>query len=420
MKKYDVIVAGAGFTGFAAAVAAARQGCKVLVFDQGNAFGGAAVNCLVNPFMPYWTHDPDTHEKKYLSAGIFREILNELQAMGALHEGEMTFDEELLKLVLNRMAVKAGVEILFHAQLIDAVVENGTVKSLTLAGKAGRVEVTADTFVDATGDGNLSVLCGCDYQLGREADNLCQPMTLCFRLGNVETETIHVERPGKEVQELYKQYQREGKIKNPREDILTFRILHKGVQHFNSTRIVKLNPTDLFDVTRAELEAREQVFELVNFLKENVPAYKNCRVLSTAVEIGVRESRMITGQYVLTGDDLVACTKFEDSIALGNYDIDIHNPEGSGTSHYYFKPGQYYTIPLRSLLVKDMHNLVVAGRCLSATHEAQASVRIIPICCCTGEAAGVAAAVAAKNGTGTDVVDVARVQAVLKENGALL
>lgn len=420
MKKYDVIVAGAGLTGFAAAVAAARQGCKVLVFDAGNAFGGAAVNCLVNPFMPYWTHDPETREKEYLSAGIFREIVDELQACGALYKDEMSFDEELLKLVLNRMAQKAGVEILFHAQLIEAKVENGTVKSVTLAGKAGRVELEAEAFVDATGDGNLSVLCGCSYQLGRKDDNLCQPMTLCFRLGGVDTDAINVERLGKEIQNLYKQYQSEGKIKNPREDILTFRTLHKGVQHFNSTRIVKLNPTDLFDVTRAELEAREQVFELVEFLRANCEAYKNCRVLSTAVEIGVRESRMIEGRHLLTGEELMACTVFEDSIALGNYDIDIHNPEGSGTSHYYFPAGQRYTIPLRSLQVKDMHNLLVAGRCLSATHEAQASVRIMPTCCCTGEAAGVAAAVAVLEKTGTDVVNVPRVQAILKETGALL
>ena len=202
--------------------------------------------------------------------------------------------------------------------------------------------------------------------------------------------------------------------------MLIFRTLHTGVQHFNSTRVVRLDPTDLFDVTKAEQEAREQVFELVQFLRENIEGYEHCELLSTAMETGVRESRMILGEYTLTGEDLVACTKFPDSIALGNYDIDIHNPEGSGTSHYYFPKGQYYTIPLRALQVKGMHNLLVAGRCLSATHEAQASVRIMPICCCTGEAAGVAAAVALQNGTGTGDVNVARVQDILRKNGALL
>lgn len=417
-QRYDVVVAGAGLTGFAAALAAARQGCRVLVFDQSNAFGGAAVNCLVNPFMPYWTWDPDTGEKKVLSAGIFREILDELEKQDALAFHRQTFDEEVLKLVLDRMARAAGVDVLFHAVLTDAQMEGSRVRSVTLAGRGKKYTVEADVFIDATGDGNLSVLCGCPYQLGREADSLCQPMTLCFRLGNIDL--AKAEKQHKHMNELYKQFQREGKIKNPREDVLIFRTLHTGVQHFNSTRVVRLDPTDLFDVTKAEQEAREQVFELVQFLRENIEGYEHCELLSTAMETGVRESRMILGEYTLTGEDLVACTKFPDSIALGNYDIDIHNPEGSGTSHYYFPKGQYYTIPLRALQVKGMHNLLVAGRCLSATHEAQASVRIMPICCCTGEAAGVAAAVALQNGTGTGDVNVARVQDILRKNGALL
>ena len=134
----------------------------------------------------------------------------------------------------------------------------------------------------------------------------------------------------------------------------------------------------------------------------------------------MRESRKIEGEYILTGNDLVSFVKFEDSIAAGNYDIDIHNPEGSGTSHYYFKDGEYYTIPHRCLVPKNSVNLLVAGRCVSATHEAQASIRIMPIVCCLGEAAGTAAAVAHKSGTGVKDANVSEIQTVLRANGAFI
>ena len=197
-----------------------------------------------------------------------------------------------------------------------------------------------------------------------------------------------------------------------------------GVQHFNSTRIVKRNPTDPVDVTQAEIEAREQVFELFHFLKNNIPGYEHCFLLSTASEIGIRESRMIDGQYLLTGEDLKNCTKFPDAVALGNYDIDIHNPEGSGTSHYYFGPGEYYTIPYRALLPRQVENMLVAGRCISVTHEAQASIRIMPVVCCIGQAAGTAAALAVQRQQeeclSASQVPVEELQRVLRENHAAL
>ena len=195
-------------------------------------------------------------------------------------------------------------------------------------------------------------------------------------------------------------------------------MLVNGVVHFNSTRIVKRDPTDAFDLTRAELEAREQLFELYTFLRDNTEAFRNSTLLTSASSIGVRESRMIDGEYLLTGKELVDCVKFEDSIALGNYDIDIHNPEGTGTSHYYFPEGQYYTIPYRALIPKNSENLLVAGRCISVDHEAQASIRIMPTVCCLGEAAGCAAGLAASAGCSVRDVDVDRLHELLARNNA--
>ena len=217
---------------------------------------------------------------------------------------------------------------------------------------------------------------------------------------------------------LYRQFQQEGKIKNIREDVLIFDTLHDGILHFNSTRIVRRNPTDSFDLTLAEIEAREQVYELWQFLRDNIPGFENSRVLSTAIQIGTRESRMIDGEYCLTQEDLKNCVHFPDGIAAGNYDIDIHNPEGSGTSHYFFAPGTWYTIPYRCLLPVGTKNLLVAGRCISSTHEAQASYRIMPIVCCIGEAAGTAAGVACRAHTSLRGVDVEQVRAILKAGGA--
>ena len=416
MKKYDLVVVGGGLTGVAAAVSAAREGLQVLLAEQSGCLGGALAVNMVYPFMRYWT-DMGEGGRKYLSAGIFAEMCRrQEQYLPALDEAR--FNPESLKLVLDDMAVEAGVEVLFHASLCGATVEDRRVKRILLATKAGLMEVEADTFVDATGDGDLLAFAGCDFQLGRESDGLCQPMTTIFRMSGVDVKAFKADRP--RLQALYKQLRAEGKLQNPREDILVFFGLGDGIVHFNTTRVVKLDPTDPFDVSKAEIQARKQIFEMVTFLKENSAAFQNAALVSVATSIGVRESRKLKGQHILTAQELMDCTKFPDSIALGNYDIDIHNPEGAGTSHYYFAPGDYYTIPYRCLLPVEVDNLLVTGRCISTTHEAQASIRIMPICATLGQAAGVAAAVAKASGTCVQDVEVAKVQQLLRANGAAI
>lgn len=409
--KFDLIVVGGGFAGVAAAIAAAREGLKVMIAEKSNCFGGAAVNCLVNPFMPFKSGD------KLMSGGIFSEILAELTKIGG-YDGSSVFDEEKLKLVLNRMILKENIFPLFHATLIDAAADGGKITSVTFAGKAQKITAEADYFIDCTGDGNLAVMAGCEYTLGRESDNLCQPMTLCFRVGGIDKKAFFRELP--ELTKKYQKFREDGKIKNPREDILVFDTMHDGVLHFNSTRVIKLNPTDIFDVSRAEIEAREQVFELFDFIKSNGESFKKAAVLSTAAEIGVRESRMITGSHILTEKELLNCTKFADGIAACNYDIDIHNPEGSGTSHHYFAPGEYYTIPYRCLCPVGIGNLLTAGRCISSTHEAQASYRIMPTVCTIGQAAGVGAAVAYQQKCSVIDADIDEIRKILLKSNAVI
>ncbi len=416
MKHYDLIVAGGGLTGVSAAVRAAREGLSVLLIEKSGTLGGAISNNLVYPFMKYIT--PVDGKNKVLCAGIFaemRERENAYKKCNAVYR----FHPEYFKLLLDDMVSDAGVTVLFHATLFEANVVGRCVKTVRVATTtSGVIELSADFFIDATGDGVLMAEAGCAYQLGREQDGLCQPMTTCFRMCGVDVELFRAERP--RLQELYKEAQARGEIKNPREDILTFTGIGEGVLHFNTTRVVKEDPTDPFAVSRAEIVARRQIHEIVEFLKKNSKAFEHATLVSVATEIGVRESRKLLGEYVLTADDLLSLTMFEDAVALGNYDIDIHNPAGTGTNIHYFKEGEYYSIPYRSFLPKELDNLLVAGRCLSATHEAQAAVRVMPICACMGDAVGTAIALAKKTGKNTHTVDVQAVRKKLIAYGATL
>ncbi len=421
-NKYDLIVVGGGQAGCAAALAGARDGLSVLLVEAAGALGGSATNCLVNPFMPYSTTIEENGEKKdiALSDGLFTEIHNALNEDGLYSEARewIGFNEESLKVILDRKMAEAGVRVLFHATLCGVRTEGRRIVSASFATVGGVLTFEAGSFVDATGDATLSVYAGVPTRLGRPADSLCQPMTLCFRVCNVDVEDFW--KHHKEINDLYKKLQAEGKIKNPRENVLVFGTRIPGVLHFNTTRVVKHDPSDAFSVSEAEAIAREQVLEMMRFLKANFDCCRNAYLVSTAASIGVRESRMIEARHVLDQDEIVAGTHFDDGIAAGNYDIDIHSPDGSGTSHYYFPAGVYYTIPYRSLLPKDFDNLVVAGRCIGATHEAQASIRIMPICICIGEAAGTAAALAKKAGVAVADVDTDALRQRLREKGAFV
>ena len=426
MNEYDVIVCGGGFAGSAAALSAAREGASVLLIEYNNCLGGAAAECLVNPFMPYWTKD-ERGKLVYLSKGIFSEICDEIRKLDAQMSGKeyvatetplKTFSEEYLKLVLQRLLLKAGVKLLFHTSCVGVKKEGEKITAVTVSNKNGIYDIGAKCFIDATGDADVAAMSGCPVRVGREADGLCQPMTLCFRVSNIDIPKFNTVK--NDIQKLYKQYQAEGKIKNVRENILIFPTTSDNTLHFNSTRIVKHNPVDAESVTEAEILVREQVFELFLFLKRNAAGFENAVLSSTAMRIGVRESRMIDGDYVLTQEDLVNCVKFEDSISACNYDIDIHNPEGSGTSHYYFRDGTYNTIPYRCLTAKNNTNLLVTGRCISSTHEAQASYRIMPTCCTLGQAAGTAAAMAVKCDGNVRNIEVALLREKLTEQGMLV
>jgi len=270
MKKYNLIVVGGGLTGVAAAVAAARQNLSVLLVEQGGYLGGALSNALIYPFMPFWTK-MENGEMRTLSDGMFTEMRQRcyayLEGNGPIKASEGPsyvhfnlvrsagdFNTEYMKFVLDDMVEEAGVDVLYHATLFKVNSENRNLKSIVVAVRSGEMELEADFFVDATGDGDLLAFAGCDFQLGREKDSLCQPMTTCFRLANVDESQLNHDSM-QQVQEAYKKLQAEGTITNPRENVLTFRgkAMGNGILHFNTTRIVKHDPTDPIAVSKAEV-----------------------------------------------------------------------------------------------------------------------------------------------------------------------
>ena len=414
MKKYDLAVIGGGFAGVAAALAAAREGARVLIVEKSNCLGGAAVNCLVNPFMPFYTEIDG--KRVDLSTGIFKEICDGLECRQAL--SKRSFLEEELKYILNEMVIEANIDLLFHAYIYAVEKNDKEISLIKVATKSGTMCIEANYFIDATGDAQLAYLAECPTVLGREPDHLCQPMTLCFRVGNVDVEKFYASRERLKI--AHAQSLAAGELTNPRENILVFKTPIHNVLHFNTTRVVKKDPTSPEEVTEAEVLARQQVYEIYEFMKKHADGLEDSFLMMTAAEIGVRESRMIVGDYVLTEQDCRNCVKFEDAIAACNYDIDIHNPEGTGTSHYYFPAGEYYTIPYRALIPKRVSNMLVAGRCISSDHGAQASYRIMPVVCCIGEAAGTAIGLAVKNNSLVREVDVKELQNELKKNGAYI
>jgi hypothetical protein len=413
--EYDVIVAGGGPGGIAAAVASARNGAKTLLIERYGFLGGAGTAMMVNPWMTF------SAGPKQIIYGVLQELIDGMSELGMYgHPKQKTaFDPEALKYVAEHLCLDAGVELLYHTFLGDVQMDESScyIKSIRVANKGGLMDLKAKVFVDTTGDADLAALAGATVEKGREVDSLSQPMTLNFRMANVDIDRM----PSREgMTELYIEAKKRGELKCPRENVLWFYANQDGVIHFNQTRVILKDATDPWQLTAAEVEAREQVQEFVVFLKKYVDGFENAYLQTTAPQIGVRESRRVIGDYKLTADELLAACKFDDVVALGSYPVDIHNPAGEGTIIQRLEPGEWYDIPFRSLIPKKIDNLIIGGRPISATHEAHSALRVQPIAMAIGQAAGTAAAVCANEGNLPRETDVKKVQKSLLKQGAFL
>lgn len=408
-EKYDVIVVGGGPGGVCAAVGAAKEGAAVLLIERYGFLGGMATAGLVNPFMPYKV------KGRRLTSAVFNDLLDRLQRVGALAEGQHIFDDEQMKIVLDQMMADHGVDLLLHSTLTGVEMDGRRIARVQTAGKSGRIDLAGAMFIDSTGDGDLAALAGAPVEIGRSDDGLCQPMTLCFRIGGVAGAPT-VGQLREELTALYLEAKAAGEVDNPREDILIFATLVPHIFHFNTTRVIQRDGTDTLDMTAAEIEGRRQAFELFQLFKGRSPRFKDAYLVKMAAQIGVRESRRVMGGYLLDVSEVIEAAKFDDGIARSCYPVDIHSPSGEGTVIRHLPPDEFYEIPYRCLLPKGVDNLLIGSRCISATHEAHSSLRVMPVVAGVGEAAGIAAAWAVREGISPREIDgVALKAAVLGE-----
>ena len=408
----DVFVAGSGPAGFAAAVAAGRQGKKVMIVEQCGMIGGVSTAGLMSHFTGSVT-------SKLYEEVLDRQTAFEKRGSDAWRNG---INPEVLKEVYLEMLEEAGVEIRLYTFLADVVVEDRTVKGAVILSKSGFEYVPAKMFIDGTGDGDMAEKAGAEYFKGRETDGLMQPVTLMFKLGGVDYSRAifpgsfetKVDVPKGEIQELARK-----NMTAPLGHVLLYSTSLPGVVTVNMTNITGIDGTSAEDLTKAEIICRKQMFEVQSFLREFAPGYENCYIISSASLIGVRETRHFIGEKSITREDIEQARQFDDWAVRGaHFNFDVHNITGAGLDEtgvqHEFKQQSGYTIPYGCMIPVKLDNLLLAGRCISGSHIAHSNFRAMPICLALGEAAGVAAALAIEGGTDTRGVDVRKLQDVLK------
>ncbi len=444
---YDILIVGGGISGAVAAISAARLNMKVLLVERYGFLGGTLTACGTGPMMTFHAGD------RQVIKGITGEIIDRLAAKGKSpgHIFDTTcytytvtpFDAESLKCELENMLIEAGGNILYHSFVSDVTLKDNRITDVTISGKSGSKKFSAKIFIDASGDADISRFAGLDTILGRPEDGKCQPTTLNMKLYNVDTQKVRKyikenreDFPRMDTSKIdnaprvsvggynitFAKAKKASEITFDREFLLFFETNNPGEVIVNTTRISNINPLKPEDLTAAEIEGRRQCGEVFNFLKKHIGGFENAKIAFTGPFLGVRGSVQIKGVYTVTGNDIVTCKKFKDTIAHGAYPIDIHPPEGADDSMFdtvKLQDGNFYNIPYRAL-IGDADNLITVGRCISATFEAQAAIRVSPIAGAIGHAGGVAAAVAAKNDANVTDINITEVQKLLREQNAFL
>lgn len=413
--SYDVIVAGAGPAGVAAAITAGRLGRRVLLVEQSHTVGGIATAGL----MSHWTGGTE--------GPLYEEILarSTQPDSGESYPNSKVINPFTLSLVLLEMLEEARVDLLLYTTLTKPVMEGSRVVGVITENKSGRQAWRAGVVIDASGDGDVAARAGAAFVKGREEDARMQPVTLMFKVGGVDygravfpgSFETNFEIPGGRIQDLARKA-----LAHPAGHVLLYKSSLPGVVTVNMTNQIGIDGTQAADLTRAELACRRQIRDIAAFLRATVPGYEHCYVVSTASLMGVRETRHICGGYTMTAEDIVEGRVFDDWIATRcTFNFDIHNVEGAGLdrngAQARFVSKGMYTIPYRALVPVAVDGLLLAGRCISGTHKAHSSYRVMPICVNMGQGAAVAAVVALRDGVLPRNVDVGKVQHLLAGMG---
>jgi hypothetical protein len=414
----DVLVVGGGNAGCAAALAAARHGARTMLVERYGFLGGTATAAMVGPWMTFHSGS------ERIVGGIAQEIVERLIALGG-SQGHIAdssdyvptitpFDPEIHKALLFELMRESGVRLLLHSVVTGVRKDaDGAVRGVRFQTVGGQREIRARRTIDATADAVVAAMAGAAVMQG-DALGRVQPASLMLRISHVDLGKLarYVAQNPEQMRSSLKAHEREpkalsavaglydlwnaarasGAVSIPRELVSFFASPYPDEVTVNMTRVTDVDPLDPDDLTRAEVEARRQAMELMAFFKRDVPGFADARIAATGTQIGIRESRRIVGTYTLTAADVLEGRTFPDAVARSAYPIDIHNPSGAGTTTHRLAPGASYEIPYRCLVPQSVEDLLVAGRCISTTHEALASVRLTPTVMTLGQAAGTAAA----------------------------
>lgn len=463
--KTDVLVAGGGVGGCAAALAAARCGAKVILLESGGTLGGQAGIGLVTPL------DAVVTKKEHKSlGGIITELCRDITEAGekycfnddpeklhrSLHSPHIT------KYILLKKLNEAGVEVRFHTTLVSVETEGERVTSAIILDKSGFAVIAADSFIDATGDADMVVMSGAEYVSGSEPgvfeslaqngmdnrhfsdekysayshDGIMQPVSIFFIMGGVDV-SLAAKLNNKRLsfgdlgitREKFEAWEFAGtcgfeingdRIPMPQGRVLVSRGPREDMAVVNMSRVTGINGADADSLNEGELKAQLQLIAIVDFLQKFIPGFENSYLIQSANTLGVRETRRLKGRYVLTGNEAILCERRDDSIARGTYMIDIHDPNGKAAAIGGALKGDFYDIPYGCLLAKEFDNLLACGRCISVDHIAHSSTRIQGTCILTGQAAGTAAALSLKKGIAPAQLDVNELRARLIEDGVYL
>ena len=418
----DVVVVGSGSAGSTAAIAAARTGADTLLVERYGFLGGTSTMVL-DSFYGFYT--PASNAVRVVD-GIPWEIVERLYRYDAVIErpssygaGQaVTYDPTLLKVVWEQAALASGVRLRLHTLVVDVLKDGDRMTGLVVAGKSGLGVIRGNSFVDASGDADLVWRSGAPFEWAGSDGQPAQSLTTTFRLGNVDVAAAKAVKRSELVARM-KAANLNGDYHLPREEGSVHDTPYAGVVATNMTRVAYVDGTDPAELTKAEVEGRKQALEYTRFLRDQIPGYEHAFLMNFSTQIGVRETRRLPGHYRLTRDDVLSARRFDDAIAQCGAPIEDHQP-GSSTRWEYVPEGGTYDIPYRALLPVGISNLVVAGRCLSADHDAHASVRSMGQCMAMGQAAGTAAALGAERGTALAALPMSDLQALLRAHGALV
>ncbi|MGI5970922.1 MAG: FAD-dependent oxidoreductase [Oscillospiraceae bacterium] len=408
----DVAVVGGGMAGVGAAISAARAGAKTLLIEAFGCLGGTGTSGMVNCFCGFTTYGDS--EKKQIVQGIGGEIHRNLYDLnGVADMKSFVFNPEILKLILDRMAEEAGVQVLYYTHVTDTILEENSIKGLIIENKAGRQAVIAKRVIDCTGDGDVCALSGVPFELGDGSGNFlsCDMVFHMVNVGNFSADVLN---------ETIKRKFGSGEYELTRPQIITREICIPGAYWVNWAGIPwPANCVDPLHLTKAAIDGRRIVRELRRFLRAEVPGFENMDVIDTAPMIGIRESRRVFGDYILKKEDISSCTKFDDGIGACAWPFEIVDPV-KGRIFEWLPAGEYYTIPYRVLLPRGVENLLMAGRFVSCTHEAQSSTRVMGPAVVMGQAAGTAAAISLDRNVSPRKVDTGELRAALVSANAFI